>query len=411
MPSQSSDKPLPSETSARALLSLLGTFLAFFCSVGFSNAFGVFQTYYSSHQLADRSNFDVAWIGSIALGITFGMAPVTGVLVDRVGAAILLFSGSTGLLLSVFMTSLASKYYQFILAQAVLQGVSMSFVAFPSLAITSKNFHRNRGLALGITVGGSSIGGLIWPIVLNELLNHENLSFGWTIRIVGFIMLPCLLLCCLSVRPSQPITTPRVSSEKHKTDLSIIKNPAFVLLCTGMAIIYLGIFGPFFYVSSYASSLGMSTSLSFYMISLLNAASLFGRVLPEFLADLYGHFNLCAGAGIFSSVIAFCWTTATNEAGVIVWSLAYGFSSGAISSLQAACVAKIATQQTQGTAVGLLMGSVALTVLFGTPICGQLVGHYGYLALSMFSGATLMAGSLLIVWAKLKLERNWMALV
>lgn len=233
------------------------------------------------------------------------------------------------------MTSLASKYYQFILAQAVLQGVSMSFVAFPSLAITSKNFHRNRGLALGITVGGSSIGGLIWPIVLNELLNHENLSFGWTIRIVGFIMLPCLLLCCLSVRPSQPITTPRVSSEKHKTDLSIIKNPAFVLLCTGMAIIYLGMFGPFFYVSSYASSLGMSTSLSFYMISLLNAASLFGRVLPGFLADLYGHFNLCAGAGIFSSVIAFCWTTATNEAGVIVWSLAYGFSSGVSFSFQA----------------------------------------------------------------------------
>ncbi|OJD30000.1 mfs monocarboxylate transporter [Diplodia corticola] len=411
MLSQTSDSPLSSETSARAVLSLVGAFLALFCSVGIANAFGVFQAYYIEHQLADRSDFDISWIGSLALGIMFANAPLVGILVDRVGATILLISGSTGLLLSVFMTSLASKYYHFILAQAVLQGLSMSFVMFPAIAIISKNFHKNRGLALGITIGGSSIGGLIWPIVLDELLNQDAVSFGWTLRIVAFIMLPLLLLSCLFVRPSQPMPSPKVQSEKPKTDLSIAKNPAFIILCTGLAVIYLGIFSPFFYVSSWASSLGMSTSLSFYMISFLNAASLFGRILPGFLADRYGHFNLCAGAALLSGIIAFCWTTTRSEAGVVVWSISYGFTSGAILSLQTACVAKIATRETQGTAVGLLMGSVALTALFGTPISGQLVGQYGYLALSMFSGATLVVGSLLITWARLRLDGKWVAAV
>ncbi|KAL1634665.1 hypothetical protein SLS58_010564 [Diplodia intermedia] len=165
---QTADDSLPNETRYGPAL---------FCSVGLANAFGVFQAYYISHQLAGHSDFDISWIGSIALGIMFANAPIVGVLVDRVGARLLLISGSTGLLLSVFMTSLASSYYQFILAQAVLQGLSMSFTMFPAVATISKSFHKNRGLALGITIGGSSIGGLIWPIVLNELLNQDGLPY------------------------------------------------------------------------------------------------------------------------------------------------------------------------------------------------------------------------------------------
>lgn len=80
-------------------------------------------------------------------------------------------------------------------------------------------------------------------------------------------------------------------------------------------------------------------------------------------------------------------------------------------SLQTACVSRLATPQTMGTAMGLAMGSIALMALFGAPISGRLIGQYGYLALSMFSGATLVVGSVLIACARFVQERRILAAV
>ncbi|KAF1733213.1 Riboflavin transporter MCH5 [Beauveria bassiana] len=198
---------------------------------------------------------------------------------------------------------------------------------------------------MGITVGGSSAGGIIWPIVLNELLNKDGASFGWTIRIVGFIMLPLLVLAVLTVTPpankasndhhhrilteeEQRLETDnghgserisQVKAKAHKQGLvALLKNTNFLLLCLGLAISYLGMFSPFFYATSYARSLGHSTSFAFYLVSIVNGASLFGRILPGILADRYGHFNLCGGAALLSGAITLCWTAAKSTVGLVV---------------------------------------------------------------------------------------------
>jgi len=94
---------------------------------------------------------------------------------------------------------------------------------------------------------------------------------------------------------------------------------------------FVGIFGfaiPLFYVSVYAVEVGMSASTAFYMISILNGASLFGRVLPGIVADRFGRFNMLAVSMLLAGIVAFTWTTATSVAGLVVWSLAFGFTSG-----------------------------------------------------------------------------------
>jgi MFS family permease len=321
------------ELNKRSALVLVGAFCAFFCSVGFFNAFGIFQEYYHGHQLADKSDFDISWIGSFAICAMYLSSPAVGIAYDRVGPNVLLIIGSVGVLFAIFMISLCKEFYQFFLAQALVLGVSSAFLITPSLSTLPKYFRKNRALSMGIVVAGSSTGGVIWPIVLNQLLTQTDLGFGWTLRIVAFIMLPLLGLTCLLLRlPSTVVISPdektQVPTTKPKTDFSIIKKPAFILCCAGMAVANLGMFTPFFYVSSYAASLNMSTSFSFYLISIVNGASFFGRVLPGILADRYGCFNLLFCAALTSGVVAFCWTGATSTAGVAIWSVAYGFASG-----------------------------------------------------------------------------------
>lgn len=259
------------------------------------------------------------------------------------------------MLLAVFMTSLCQQYHQFFLAQAVLLGASMSCLFCPAIATVSRYFHKNKGLAMGVTVGGSSAGGVIWPIVLNELLKNNGVSFGWTIRIVGFIMLPLLVLAVLTVIPPAKASiddhhhsmltgdeergntgnkdesgkTLQGTGKTHKQSLvSLLKDATFLVLCSGLAISYLGMFSPFFYATSYAQNLGHSTSFAFYLVSIVNAASLFGRILPGVLADRYGHFSICGTAALLSGATALCWTAAKSSGALVVWCLAYGLTSG-----------------------------------------------------------------------------------
>ncbi|KAL0938126.1 MFS monocarboxylate [Colletotrichum truncatum] len=421
-------QPPPGYDSIRSWLAVFGASLSFFTTVGFLNAFGVFQEYYQTH--LGKPESDISWIGSVSICILYIGAPVSGILCDRLGPTIPLCIGSVGQLLALFMTSLCTEYYQTFLAQGVLLGVSMSLVFCPPVAVVSRRLPHRRGLVLGLTIGGSSLGGVIWPIMLEQLLNHRQVSFGWTMRAVAFAMIPLLAIACFTVVDAPPIKSPTSPSEsagdgnekgdqsssdeaqtEKKADFSILKNKTFMLLCGGLAIGYFGLFSPLFYVSAYGIAHGLSSSTAFYLLSGLNAASFLGRVIPGFLADKYGHFNLCAAATLSAGIVGFCWTAASSLAGMAVWSLAYGFCSGAVMSLQGACVGKIAHHRSQGLAVGFMMGSISVTALVGPPISGQILGHSGYLALSMWTGATLVLGAVILGLARLRLNRIILAAI
>ncbi len=159
------------------------------------------------------------------------------------------------------------------------------------------------------------------------------------------------------------------------------------------------------FVTSYAISLGHSASFAFYLLSALNGASLFGRIGLGSIADTYGPFNLLSIAGVVSAIIAFCWTTATSAAGLVVWCLAYGFTCGACLSLQLQCAAAMSTPETHGTVIGLAFGFVSIAGLVGQPIAGALVPK-GWLALSIYSGSSLMAGSVFVILSRLSLSRK-----
>lgn len=103
-----------------------------------------------------------------------------------------------------------------------------------------------------------------------------------------------------------------------------------MVLSVGFAIATLGLFVPVFYVSSYAIDHGVSPQMPFYLLAALNGASLFGRVIPSYLADRYGHYNVAIIATLASAVAGFCWA-ATSLGGLVVLSLLYGFASGVCS--------------------------------------------------------------------------------
>ena len=63
----------------------MGASLLVFCTVGLVNAFGIFQAYYKTTYLSDKSASEIGWISSVTIFFLYIFAPIAGVMVDRFG--------------------------------------------------------------------------------------------------------------------------------------------------------------------------------------------------------------------------------------------------------------------------------------------------------------------------------------
>lgn len=297
----------------------------------------------------------------------------------------------------MMMLSLCKVYWQVMLVQGVLQGIVMGLLQFPAFAAVSQYFEKNRAAALGLVVSGSSIGGIIIPIALSKMLNESSLGFGWSIRIIGFLILPFITFACLSIKARLP---PR------KTQLwllSAYKDPRFIVLIAAMFFMLFSMFTPLFYLPSYAVSHGMRPSLAGYLLSIVNAASTFGRIIPGILADKYGRLNMLSVGGVATGIIIFCMSSVTSNAGFIVYSVFIGFFSGTIISGATAALSILPpSPRDVGTYMGMGTAIAGFGGLIGPPVNGVMVDKYGgFFEVSMLSGSMCVFGGLVVLSSKL----------
>ncbi|RMZ91600.1 hypothetical protein DV736_g1193, partial [Chaetothyriales sp. CBS 134916] len=323
-----------------------------FCCLGFPNSFGAFEEYYLSHQLRGKSPDDIAWIGSLSAFLQFFAGMLGGPLFDRFGAWIIR-PAAILYIFAMMMLSLCKEYWQIMLVQGVLMGITM---------VT----------AFGIVVSGSSIGGIAFPIAISKMLNSSNLGFGWSVRVVGFIIIPFMAFACIKARVPPRTTTFWIGSA--------FKELRFCLLVMALFFMFVGMFMPMFYIPTYAVSRGMDPTLAGYLFAILNGASTFGRIIPGVLADKYGRLNMFGIGGIATGVTVFCMNSAASNAAIIVYYVFFGF----------------------GTHMGMGMSISAIGLLIGPPINRALVDRYhGFSEVSVFSGVITLVEGIIALATKL----------
>jgi len=385
-----------------AWLVIAGAFSVNVCTLGYLNTFGIYEAYYAATFLSHKTPSQIAWIGSLQLFFLFFAGVVAGPLFDLYGARRVLIPTVVLYVFSVMMTSLCKEYYQFILAQGILGGFTSGLVLTPALSIPGQYFSSKRATAMGISVSGSSVGGVIFPEILERLLNHSSLGFGWTVRIIGFIILALLTIACVTM-------VERLPSRKGKLILpAAFKSLPYNLTVLGVFCTLWGLYTPLFYISTYSLAHGMSEGLAFDMVAVSNAASFFGRVIPGILADVFGRFQVMIFMSAITGILIFCWIKATTNAGIIVFISFYGFASGAVISLFSACLIEVTPNPgVIGTYIGMAMGISSFAGLTGTPITGALLKNSSsYTDPAIFSGVVVMAGAVSLLCAKLLLMRT-----
>jgi MFS family permease len=165
------------------------------------------------------------------------------------------------------MASLSTEYYQFILAQGICSPLGASAVFNASVNSVSTWFAKRRAFALGITASGSSLGGVIFPIMVTNLI--PKLGFPWAMRICAFLILAMLGVSNLTLKSRLKHTKKPFAFMNFVRPL---KDKKFVITTAACFCFFWGMFLPFTFVITQAQRYGMSQHLSQYLIPILNAA-------------------------------------------------------------------------------------------------------------------------------------------
>jgi MFS family permease len=212
-----------------------------FNSWGYIQTFGVFQTYYLT--ILDESPSTISWIGSIQIFLLFVLAPFSGRATDAGYFRPVFVIGLLMQLLGVFMSSLATKYWQVFLTQGVCQGIGNGLQFAPTMSLVSTYFDKNRSLAIGLTAVGAAIGGLVLPAMVQQLL--PRIGFGWTVRALGLVVAVLGISAAIVLR-----TRVRPRKAGPLVEWAAFKEPPFALFSIAMFLNFWGVYFPFIYVSN-----------------------------------------------------------------------------------------------------------------------------------------------------------------
>lgn len=399
--------PPPPNGGLVAWLHVLGGFCLFFNTWGILNTFGIYQTYYETGALFTETSSNISWIGAIQAYMVLVVGFLSGPIFDRGYFRILLLVGSFLVVFGHMMLSLAHNFWEVLLAQGFCVGIGAGCLFVPCVAILPAYWSTKLGLAVGLAAAGSSMGGVIYPIVFYKLI--DQVGFGWSTRIIGFIALATLIIPNLVMKM-------RFKPPKARAliDLTAFTDGPYIMCVIAATIGFIGLYVIFFYISFYGESTRIADStMSFYIIPILNAASTFGRTLPNALSDVTGPLNLITPGAIICSILAFCMLAVKDLAGYIIEAILLGFFSGVFIALPPVLFVALTKDRTKiGTRIGMGFGILGFGVLAGGPGAGAILGNgpdnLNWTGVWVYGGVTLMASGFL--FAAVRVWRGGMKL-
>ncbi|KAK7427284.1 hypothetical protein QQZ08_006220 [Neonectria magnoliae] len=362
--------PPPPDGGMKAWTQVAMGWIVIFTTWGYINSFGSFQTYYTEN--LPQSPSAISWIGSVQTWLTFFIGAFSGRLLDAGFFVHTLLIGAALQLLGIFLMSVSKSYWHLMLTQGVLTGLGGGIFFTPSLALVATYFDHHRGLAVGLATTGNSAGGMVYPIVVRQLL--PKLGFAWTARTLGFINLGCLALVAAFMRPRLP---PRTSGPV--IDWVAFREPVYVAYVSGLFFYVWAVYYTFYYLGSFArEELGVSYANASILITLVNGAGMPARVAVPILADIIGPVNVIALAGLYVATVAFSWLAVKDVTGIYVFTVFYGIASGSFQCLMPTGVASITKRLDKvGTRLGMCFTIVSVGGLTGPPIGGLLQSASG----------------------------------
>lgn len=339
---------------------------------------------------------------SLTLGTLAGLLamPIAGFMADKfpvrhmVCAGLLLFAaGLWGVANSLTINS-------YVICFGLTMAIAMSLAgALAASTVISRWFSKSRGRALGISAAGTSIGGIVVPVMLTWGIG----LWGWRSALeylALFLVVVVLPFVFVTVRGRPEDVGLAIedsglpASDSHAdAPLSlaqILKAPAFWLLGLSLGLLFSAYSAVLANLNPYITHAGFSVKQASTAITVVAATGLVGKLVFGLLADKMSlRLGLWLAQGL---ALTACVLIAIEPAyfAIITAAVLLGLAAGGMLPVWGALMAQIFGVISYGRAMGMMSPVVTLCVLPGYTVTGMIFDNTG-----SFSGAWWLCSGLI----------------
>jgi MFS family permease len=350
------------------------------------------------------------------------LSPIAGSLIQRFRLRNLMLVGC-GLLGGALIVHSQTSTPWIVYASRTVMGVSLCLVGvLPSIVLVSNWFVRRRGVALGILLTGTSIGGFVIPLIATPLIT----AYGWRTAmlilsfIIWLLLVPAVVFL-VKDRPQEmgllpdgepvPIDVPAPVAVSGMTLSEALRTPIFWILALCAAAVFYPIFVTTQQYIFQATKIGLTPQQASFSLSALFAVSVAGKFLFGWLSDRFAPTNVmiaCCFVMFGSTLVLLNLTTYT----VFAFLLPFGFGYGGTFVLLQRIAADFFGNREYPKILGVLIVIETVGAAIGGMVTGQLADAAGgdytsaFYAVIAVSGFALVLTVLLGLIARPKASRS-----
>ncbi|MCC5872920.1 MAG: MFS transporter [Gammaproteobacteria bacterium] len=322
---------------------------------------------------------------SVAQLVTGFMYPFTGRAMDR---SSLRWIGAAGILClsaGLFVSSLTTALWQLMAIYALLMaGANALAGALYSQTVAARWFRGRRGLALGLSSIGSSIGALVFPLLVSTLLGI--MDWRQTMQVLALVIpllaVPLMLLVIADspeqkgIAPDPELVEPNPGGEPSWTTSMILRERYFWAMLVALVPIVVTPVALTGNLAPYAQDLGISPQAAGGLMSIWALCNIFGKVSFGYLADRIEQRLLYLLALLPSVMALMLLLLAPSYLTLLLAMIALGIGSGGYLPLIGMMISRHFGVLAYGSVVGLFLMCTRATVL-APPGAGWVRDHFG----------------------------------
>ena len=373
------------------------TFVLMFLAYGNAYTFGVFFSSLSGTFNADRA--ETALVFSIVGGLYSTLGIVSGPAADRFGTRPIVMLGMLAMGTGLIYAGMADALWQVYLGFGLALAFGMGFTFAPANAGLQRWFTLRRGLAAGMASTGVGISILVLPPLVAVLINE----LGWraAMQTTGAMAL-CLGAPAAFLMGDPVNTTGHARNTIHGAGYfdrkTALTSRGFVLFFLSSMLCCAGFFIPFVHLVPYAIDQGLGEGTGVYLLAVIGASSLIGRLLLTAASDRMGRRNSMAVMYFAIGISFFLWYLGGSIAVLTIFAVLYGIGSGGYVAMIAPLIAEYFGTEKIGSMLGCFMPNIAIGGFFGPFLAGHAFDLWGsYDIPILVSGVCGLAAGLVVL--------------
>lgn len=270
-------------------------------------------------------------------------------------------------------------------------------------------FHARRGFAFGILCSGAAVGGVVFPLMGESLLNR--IGYKGTMYSLGGLFGGANAASMIFVTRRIPLPSKRSGRRAQtfwpKLDYGFLKHRAVYMMGLWVLVSAMAAFLPSLWMTTFASDVGAMNGTS--LVAIMYACSVVGNIATGWLVDRYQPrivvFTACVSAGLAAWLL---WGFGTSNACLVAFCVIWGLTALCSASAWGRMVAYIGKDD--HTLPGLLTSLMMMLRGVGSFVSGPLstallsqgalkgaVSAYrsNYGAMLMFTGVVTFVGGVI----------------